>query len=146
MTGISIITEARSIHWPGFVFSLIAASVLVLGVILLPLYAFYGTSAGRNNPFEMMTALSVVGTCLYLLIGTPVLIYYLRRHAADTARIVVLSLFSQLWLLPIGALLSLAYFNLGRMLMAVICMGFGVVGAPPLAFVFGLLYERFTPA
>lgn len=141
-------TELHSIHWGGFAFSLVAAPVLVTSALQLPLVAvaWIAQNDALRPTIGLMWVLIMIGAALYFLIGTPVLIWHLRRHAPKVGRIVALSLMSLFWILPIAGLFSLALFELGPLYLAGISIVFGLIGAPPLAAIFTLFYIRFLPA
>jgi len=141
-------TEFRKIHWRGFVTSLIAAPVLISSAILGPLAALdwvYDTHDTRAV-FAVMTMLSVIGAQLYFVIGTPVLIWHLHRTAPDIRRIALLSVASLLWIIPLGAVFSLMTLSAGPFFFAALSMCFGLIGGPPLAALFTVIYKRFDRA
>lgn len=141
-------SEIKTVHWGSFLFSLVAAPALVTAAIQLPLYtfAFIANSDDVRGLIGLLWVLIVIGAGLYFLIGTPVLVWHLRRHPPQVGRIVMLALISLIWILPLGGLLALATFDPAALLIAMISMVFGLVGAPPLAAIFTLLYIRFLPA
>ena len=138
-------TEFRKIHWMGFAISLIASPMLISAAIMVPLAVFEMFDGGRNIR-EMMTLMRIlitIGVTLYIVIGTPVLIWHLRRNAPDTGRIMMLSLVSLLWMVPMGALFAIAIMDLSAFFFAAISMCLGLIGAPPLAALFTVIYKRF---
>ncbi|WP_299025022.1 hypothetical protein [uncultured Sulfitobacter sp.] len=146
MTEIRKISEVNDIHWLGFFAALLAAPALLASVLIGPLWLLdlVYHSQDLRSFMGILSVLSVIGATLYFCIGTPVLIYHLRRHAPQVGRIVGLSLVSLLWMLPIGAAFSIAIFEPGPIMFAAISMGFGLIGAPPLAALFTLVYLRFV--
>lgn len=145
MTEMNKHTEPRDIHWTGFWTSLIAAPLVVGGALCAPFYV-HGALFDSPNSHEIanvLGVLSVIGATFYFAIGTPALIWHLRRHAPDVRQMIVWALVSLLWMLPLGLLLAIGVRDVFGLLMAVISMCFGVFGAPPLAAVFTLLYKRF---
>ncbi|MEQ6201762.1 hypothetical protein ABMC88_01790 [Sulfitobacter sp. HNIBRBA2951] len=141
-------TEKRDIHGIGFGVALFGAPVIVYLLLVAVVFvnnALSGTQAATNG-IGAVNGLSVIGVVLYFVIGTPTLLRDLKRNAPTVGGIVVLAICSLLWLLPLGALVSLATWNAGGLLGAAIAIGFGVIGAPPLAAVFALIYLRFDKA
>ena len=138
-------TEFRKIHWRGFVTSLIASPVLISAAILGPLAVLDMVHDSRDirETMAVMRILITIGATFYIVIGTPVLIWHLRRNAPDMRRIVMLSLVSLLWMVPMGALFALASMDVGAFLFGAISMCFGLIGAPPLAALFTAIYKRF---
>lgn len=142
------IPEKRDINGIGFGVALFGAPVIVylfLVAVVLGADTLSGTQAGTNG-MGAVNGLSVIGVVLYFVIGTPTLLRDLQRNAPTVGGIVVLAICSLMWLLPLGALLSLATFNMGGLLVATVAIGFGLIGAPPLAAVFALIYLRFDKA
>lgn len=146
MTEMKENSEVPPIHWIGFFTALLAAPIVVGGGVLAPLYLLeiIYKDSDVSTITGVMNVLTLIGSALYFLIGTPVLIAHLRQHAPRMAAIVSLSLISLVWILGLGALFSLGNFNPAPLLFALISMAFGVVGAPPLAAVFTLIYRRFV--
>lgn len=145
MTEINDKKEEVVIHWTGFWISLISAPVLISAAILTPLYVLDGMNEAENlrHTISGVRIFITIGVTLYFVIGTPVLIYHLRWHAPRVGRIVGLSLLSVLGMLPLGAVFSLVSFDPGALLIAGISTCFGLIGAPFLAALFTVTYQRF---
>ena len=145
ITEITDNTEVKAIHVVGFATAFIGAPVLLVGTLaglLFVLDRFYG-SIDFPDAITALGVLSTIGTTLYALIGGPVLIIHLRRHDAEVGRIVALSVLSVLAMLPIGALFSLIMFDLDALMITGIFTCFDLIGGPPLAAIFTLIYQRF---
>lgn len=139
-------TAARNIHWVGFGVSLISAPLLFSLALLGPL-VLLGTindDSDLRDGMAVLQLLITIGATLYFVIGTPVLIYHLKRHAPDIGRIIRLALLSVLAILPLGALLSLLTLDPAVLMFAGISTCFGFIGAPVLAMVFTTIYKRFS--
>ncbi|MDC0135101.1 hypothetical protein OAI26_00260 [Sulfitobacter sp.] len=146
MTELNDNTELKSIHWTGFATALVGAPLLLSTVLVGPLFvldAFYD-SADIRGAIAVLGILITIGATLYAVIGSPVLIYHLRRHNAEVVRIMGLSIMSVLSMLPIGAIFSLVMFDPGALMIAGISTCFGLIGGPVLAALSALIYQRFT--
>lgn len=146
MTEINDNTEERKIHWIGFGVALVGAPLLLSALLIGPLYVLdliAGTDPYRGT-LGVLGILITIGVALYAVIGTPVLIYHLRRHEAEVGRIMGLSVLSVLSMLPVGAVFALVTFDPAILMIAAISTFFGLVGGPVLAAIFALLYNRFT--
>ena len=145
MTEINDNTERNSINWVGFGVSLVGAPLLVSAVLMGPLFLLdlIYDDADIRGAMGVLGVLIVIGATLYFVIGTPVLIYHLKHHAPRMGRIVSIALLSVLAMLPVGAVFSVATFDMMPLLFAAISTFFGVVGAPVLAMVFTAIYLRF---
>lgn len=146
MTEINKNTEKRDIHWTGFAVGLIGSPLLISAALLGSLRALdllYDSDDIRGL-MAAVTILIGIGITLYLCIGIPVLIFHLHRNVPRVGQIVILSLVSLLWLLPIGVVVSLVTFDPTAIFFAAISICFGLFGAPLLAAVFALIYIRFA--
>ncbi|WP_298858184.1 hypothetical protein [uncultured Sulfitobacter sp.] len=146
MTEINDNTEENSIHWAGFTTGLIGAPLILSTALVGPLFildVFYD-SADIRSAISVLGVLITIGATLYALIGTPVLIYHLKRHHAEVGRIMALSILSVLAMLPVGAFFSLVMFDPAALMIAGISTCFGLLGAPVLAALFTFIYQRFT--
>jgi hypothetical protein len=145
MAEINEYTEENDISWVGFFTSLIAAPVMVSTALLVPFLALdtiYHSDDVRGL-MAILIPLCIIGTIFYLVIGTPVLIWHLSTHAPKIHKIVKLSVLSVLAFLPVGGFFSLLAFDTSPLVLAAFCTGFGLIGAPPLAATFTLIYQRF---
>ena len=100
--------------------------------------------ADLREGMAVLRMLITIGATLYFVIGTPVLIYQLNRHAPRIGQIVNLAFLSVFALLPFGALPSLVSLDSAVLMVAGISTCFGFIGAPVLAIVFTAIYQRFT--
>jgi hypothetical protein len=148
MTEMNRNTEELDIPWIGFGVSLISAPALISIALLGPLIVLDATYHNDDirGLMGLLIPLCIIGTLFYLIIGTPVLIWHLSNHAPVVRKIVGLSVLSVLAMLPVGGLISLVTFDTSALLIAALCTGFGLIGAPVLAFIFTLIYQKFTPA
>lgn len=144
MTEMNINTEERDIPWIEFGVSLIATPVLISTALLGPLIVLDATDI--RGLMGLLIPLCIIGTLFYLVIGTPVLIWHLSNHAPVVRKIVGLSVISVLAMLPVGGLISLVTFDTSALLIAALCTGFGLIGAPVLTLVFTLIYQKFIRA
>ncbi|MGJ8615317.1 MAG: hypothetical protein ACSHWS_00665 [Sulfitobacter sp.] len=82
---------ARQIPWVPFLSALIAAPLLITAltfwITIIPYFAL------------------IMGGPIYLLFGTPILIWHLRRHPPRVLPIVLLALISLLGLIPIALII-----------------------------------------
>ena len=84
----------------------------------------------------------VMGGPLYLIMGTPLLLIYLRRNQPSVESIAFLALLAVLALFPIAGALSLITGDAGLFQGAVFFLGFGLVFGPLWAVAFGKIYLR----
>ncbi|QUJ75600.1 hypothetical protein KDD17_11610 [Sulfitobacter albidus] len=140
MTEIPKITERRTLHWRAFIASLLLPPVVTLGPLLLVSLAI----PTLNTLLIVVYVMLVFGGAIYLLIGTPTLIWYLRRQPADPFKTALIALVSLLILIPAAPLFWLFTGDRDAMWISATLMMFGAVLAPLWAAIFALLYNRFT--
>ncbi|MCX7566901.1 hypothetical protein OS189_11175 [Sulfitobacter sp. F26169L] len=141
-------TEANTIDWRSFCIALVAAPLLACGVCLALLFALdvvYQSDELRGY-MGVIAITSAIGVPFYLGIGTPMLIWHLRRKAPRIGAIVGLSLLSLLWLLPITAVVALFTGETSTFYLLPWTLVFGACIAPVWGGIFALLYRRLVRA
>lgn len=82
------------------------------------------------------------GGPLYLLIGTPLLLWHLRRTKGETGDIAALAFFANLMIFALGAAATVITNDKDILGGAMFFAGFGLIFAPTWAWGFGYLYNR----
>ncbi|WP_299871726.1 hypothetical protein [uncultured Sulfitobacter sp.] len=82
------------------------------------------------------------GGPFYLLIGTPLLLWHLRRTGGETRDIAALAFFANLMIFPLGAVAAVLTHDKEIFTGAMFIVCFGMIFAPAWAWGFGYLYNR----
>ncbi len=148
MTEMNDLPEKIGIHWIGFCICLVASPIVLSATLLVPLAAlnFAFDQDEIRGLMSFVILFFATASFFYFLIGTPVLIWHLRRHAPTMDRIVKLSILSDLAIIPLGALAALITSDEAAIPFALLISLFGLAIAPPLAATFVYFYNWFTPA
>ena len=120
----------RPIQWDAFVIASIAGPIIVTG---LTFWIYY-----------IPLAALVLGGIPYLILGTPALIYHLRRNAPDVGEIIGLSIVVLLGACTVLGLIGALIMGEDAFGIIVLYAVFGLIFAPLWSWAFTALYIRMT--
>lgn len=146
MTEMNNIFEPRAVPVGKFIASLLLAPIAPFApfLVVAGLAALVGATQGAALIFMLCAITLVVGGGFYLLIGTPMLIWHLRRNVPDVGNITMLALMAQLWLVPLTALAALATLSFEPFGALIGIMLMGCFLGPLWGACFALIYKRLT--
>lgn len=92
--------------------------------------------------FLIPVAALVLGGPIYLVLGTPLLLIYLQRHACSVGGVMALAAVAVLSIIPFGWLVALSTGERGILQVSLFVAGFGLIFGPCWAAAFAKLYNK----